>query len=91
MEFLSNSPGISDYDIFRITILLLFNKFMTWIRGVTFNWCNTRGLHLLDRRICANKQGSHGIEKPGKSREFVLVFCPGLEVWNFVENPGNFA
>ena len=33
-----------------------------------------------------NKQGSHGIEKPGKSREFVLVFFPGLEVWNFVEN-----
>ena len=31
-------------------------------------------------------QGSHGIEKPGKSREFVLVFFPGLEVWNFVEN-----
>ena len=23
-------------------------------------------------------QGSHGIEKPGKSREFVLVFFPGL-------------
>ena len=31
-------------------------------------------------------QGSHGIEKLGKSREFVLVFFPGLEVWNFVEN-----
>ena len=29
---------------------------------------------------------SHGIEKPGKSREFVLVFFPGLKVWNFVEN-----
>ena len=41
-------------------------------------------------RMCVNKnnslQGSHGIEKPGKSREFVLVFFPGLEVWNFVEN-----
>ena len=36
-------------------------------------------------------QGSHGIEKPGKSREFVLVFFPGLEVWNFVEKPGIFA
>ena len=35
-----------------------------------------------------SKQGSHStcIEKPGKSREFVLVFFPGLEVWNFVEN-----
>ena len=36
-------------------------------------------------------QGSHGIEKPGKSREFVLVFFPGLEVWNFVEKPGIFT
>ena len=31
-------------------------------------------------------QGAHGIEEPGKVREFVLVFFPGLEVWNFVEN-----
>ena len=36
-------------------------------------------------------QGSHGLEKPGKSREFVVVFFPGLEVWNFVEKPGIFA
>ena len=36
-------------------------------------------------------QGSHGIENPGKSREFVLVFFPGLEVWNFVEKPGIFT
>ena len=35
-------------------------------------------------QLCvALMQGSHGIEKPGKSREFVLVFFPGLEVWNF--------
>ena len=32
------------------------------------------------------QQDSHGIEKHGKSREFVLVFFPGLEVWNFVDN-----
>ena len=43
------------------------------------------------KRVLRCLQGSHGIEKPGKSREFVLVFFPGLEVWNFVENPGNLA
>ena len=31
-------------------------------------------------------QGSHGIEKPGKSRGFVIVFFPGLEIGNFLEN-----
>ena len=34
----------------------------------------------------AYNQGSHGIEKPGKSLEFVLVFFPGLEIGNFLEN-----
>ena len=31
-------------------------------------------------------QGSHGIEKPRKSLEFVLVFFPGLEIGNSLEN-----
>ena len=31
-------------------------------------------------------QGSHGIEKLGKSRGFVIVFFPGLEIGNFLEN-----
>ena len=31
-------------------------------------------------------QGSHIIETPGKSREFVIVFLPALEIGNSFEN-----
>ena len=35
-------------------------------------------------------QGSHGIEKPGKSRELAMVFFPCLEIWYFLRKSGNF-
>ena len=48
--------------------------------------CDWQALTIIQMPIKYTGQGSHGMEKPGKSRGFVIVFFPGLEIGNFLEN-----